>query len=803
MDLNDQLKLEDDLILHGAERYEKTITDAQEGNRGSETGYSRRLVQNLINPVSTGIAEFCTDGARKHGKFKKILKNIDSQKLAYIGLKTVMDTLHLSIGVNKLCIDIGTRIEDDMRFSAFKEYNPEYFNSLMKDFNKKNTKAYRHMRNVLAVTSAKKGFKWETWTTEIRMGVGSIILDRILLCTDIVERVYKRDSKNNNVYVIKPTLSAIQWIEGYNNYASLLHPYTKPCVIPPDDWSGIRNGGYWSEAMRHRNPMIKGLSQSEESFVSNHDLGDVYKAVNSIQSTPWSINTDVLEIMQYVWQRNLGIGLPKKEPIDIPKFRVDTKPKDMDPATLDEFMKWKGEVSQLYTDEVSRAGRAYEAARVIAMAKEYSNYESIYFVHQCDFRGRLYASSSGINPQGADFNKALLRFSKGVPLGDNGLYWLSVHGANCYGVDKVSFDERVDWINANTEAIQLAGHDPLDYIDFWSEADKPWQFLAFCIEFAQAIRVGDGFISYLPVGMDGSCNGLQNFSAMLRDEVGGEATNLVPGEAPRDIYQMVADVTRDKVLSDTSQEAARGCWKSFIEFHGGIPRAICKRPVMTLPYGCTKFSCFSFVHDAMKDLEHDIPDLNNAVAYLTEHLWEAIGEVVVSAKVAMAWLQGMSDKMSAKNLPIWWVNPIGFPVYQNNVKTTRKRVRTLLLGDSFLSLNKKTNKVSRAKQAQGIAPNFVHSMDSAHMMFTVLLAQQDGIDNFAMIHDDFGTHAGNVENFRVCIREAFVRMYRDHEPLHDLYVSCALALDSGDLPPVPDYGELDILNVLDSEYFFG
>ena len=39
--------------------------------------------------------------------------------------------------------------------------------------------------------------------------------------------------------------------------------------------------------------------------------------------------------------------------------------------------------------------------------------------------------------------------------------------------------------------------------------------------------------------MDGSCNGLQNFSAMLRDEVGGKAVNLIPSDKPQDVYMEV------------------------------------------------------------------------------------------------------------------------------------------------------------------------------------------------------------------------------------------------------------------------
>jgi DNA-directed RNA polymerase len=59
-------------------------------------------------------------------------------------------------------------------------------------------------------------------------------------------------------------------------------------------------------------------------------------------------------------------------------------------------------------------------------------------------------------------------------------------------------------------------------------------------------------VSGLPVAQDGSCNGLQHFSALLRDEIGGKAVNLIPGDVPEDVYQRIAD----KVLSKLEERCA-------------------------------------------------------------------------------------------------------------------------------------------------------------------------------------------------------------------------------------------------------
>jgi DNA-directed RNA polymerase len=124
-----------------------------------------------------------------------------------------------------------------------------------------------------------------------------------------------------------------------------------------------------------------------------------------------------------------------------------------------------------------------------------------------------------------------------------------IHGANLFGYDKAALAERIDWVSERQELIARTAHDP--FADrWWTEADKPWSFLSWVMEYGAYLDGGDGFVSTLPVSVDGSCNGLQHFSAMLRDPVGGAAVNLVPSDRPSDIYQRVADVVIEKLQRD-------------------------------------------------------------------------------------------------------------------------------------------------------------------------------------------------------------------------------------------------------------
>lgn len=54
---------------------------------------------------------------------------------------------------------------------------------------------------------------------------------------------------------------------------------------------------------------------------------------------------------------------------------------------------------------------------------------------------------------------------------------------------------------------------------------------------------GNTLIKYKTRGsvQDGSCNGLQHYAALGRDQVGGESVNLVPFNAPKDVYSDVVE----------------------------------------------------------------------------------------------------------------------------------------------------------------------------------------------------------------------------------------------------------------------
>jgi DNA-directed RNA polymerase len=98
---------------------------------------------------------------------------------------------------------------------------------------------------------------------------------------------------------------------------------------------------------------------------------------------------------------------------------------------------------------------------------------------------------------------------------------------------------------------------------------------------------------------------------------------------------------------------------------------------------------------------------------------------------------------------------------------------------------------SKGKQAQGASPNTIHSLDAAHLMMTVSLADFP----ITTIHDSFGALLADVPKLYTIVRETFVDLY-SVDPLASIMEDI-----EGDMSEV-QLGTLDITLVKDSEYCF-
>lgn len=816
-----QVLLEEKMRTDGIDRFWSIHQSNREKNRESGTASVNRLLNAHLMPMVNAIEKFKSEA--KSGKAGKkhtavrYLNTLEAEAIALITVRTVFDGLSSQKKLVTVSREISTLIQDEISYRNFEQadrIDHSYLVARVKDRNAASRRAVIH-HNMRA-----REIEIEDWPLGDELKVGSKLIDLMIESTSTIRLGTVQYGEKKREKVIVPTPEVMDWLKEEDSRCSLMTPTYLPCVIPPKPWTSPFDGGYWTARVR-RLRLMKGYSVTKEYLeeLAEHDLDNVYDAINAMQNTPWCINQQVLTVARELWQAGSTLGgIPDSDDIPAPPkppfLDQDDYPKDVwTDAEMKQFKEWKHGAADIYTLNLKNKSLRLQFVKVLHTAELFEQEAEIFFPHQLDFRGRVYAVPLFLNPQGSDLSKGLLTFANTVAIKDEeDANWLRIHGANVYGEDKCSLADRVQWVHDNELNILSVVENPYDN-RFWCDADSPWQFLAFCFDYARFMFQGYGYESSLPVQMDGSCNGLQHFSAMLRDEVGGAAVNLLPGDKPSDVYGIVAEKVLARVqqdaLSDDPEIAAyaRG-W-----LQHGVTRKVAKRPVMTLSYGATEFGFKQQVFDDIvnpykaKVSRDEFPWDGSgwkAAAYIGCMIWECVGKVVIAARGAMEWLQSTARTAAKEQLPVRWETPDGLPVVQSYPQMDTKRFN-LTFGGRRVVLSAGTansSRLNKSKQASGIAPNWVHSMDAAHMRMTVTACSRLGIQSFSLVHDSYGTHAGNAWAMAKTLREEFIEIYTV-DVLDKFKREIEWQLSEGsELQEVPAKGQLKLTQVRESLYFF-
>lgn len=699
-----------------------------------------------------------------------------SEMLAACAISTTIQTI-ISQGAKKrfavrqdVIRCIGDNVETMFHLLRARDMDKELFRILSKSMKKwDRQRARRFYKKVTGLNRA--------WSLAERTHIGGLLYSIVLEETGwFSERTAERGIR----VAMDPEIVAE--LERAHEQMELLSPFQYPMVIPPADWGPDKGGGY----IYHNYTIFKPVNAGDKPPQLS-EAQPVYEAINALQRTGFKINRPVWEVMEQVWQSGGGwAGVPLKNPI----ISKTTGPR-AEGSGAEEIKAAKAVRAKLWDDEAQeispRMAMLYRKSVVDRMLK----YDAFYYVYQMDWRGRIYPLCTSLSPQGDDLDRGLLTFSEEVEQTDEGRWWLKVHAANCWandGLDKEDFDTRVRWTDGVLTRMRRVCADPLAD-KWWAEAENPWQFLAACFELCRT----DGRTS-LCVAIDGSCNGLQHYSAIGLDEVGGLAVNLVPGSKPRDIYATVAGAVRVRLAAGTDRPALPL-----------ITRKVVKRAVMTLPYGLTPIGMRDqFISDGHMD---GLPDPYASANFLRDLTWSAIGDVVVKAVEYMAWLKMVAAEANKAGLPLQWTTPTGMVVTQDYVVPQSKCMTLPGLGNTVFRVYPADGRVlHKTKQMNGICPNFIHSYDAAHLMLTVCAAKREGVTSFWMIHDSYGTHAPRVAKLGRILREQFVNMYTEN-PLERFKQDTERRLTEHTgklctLPPLPPRGKLALPAVKESSYFF-
>lgn len=817
-----QEQLEKEMVDGGRSRM-AAMMQRNEGAGGAVNNpYASAVFRRYVLPMAAMIeADINEPRPGRNQAHVTLLKGLDAQAVAYLSVRHALNILmqETDVGTRRVVSAVGKAVYSELLLSVFEGTEPDLFYTLANDLDRRMSKNERYRMTVFKMQAKKNGIEFPEWGINGVTQVGAYLVN-LLAQMGMVRTYRERTTKNGkpkDAQHVSLTEEVVSLIGQIKDFLIDSCPIFLPCVERPKEWMSVADGGWHTNGMRRTQPFaIK--TEGSWSELSDYDLSTPLAAINALQNVEWRINRQMLLVIKEVaryYDTEEIVGYAEQPKPDKPYWLTDDmKTDDMSEDERDEFKGWRRAMAQWFTEQKIRGTKYGRFNQALRVAEKFAGYDRLWFCYFADFRGRLYAQTTGVSPQGSDMQKALIHFANGKPLATpDAVKWFKVNGANKFGFDKASLDDRAAWVDERDDLIRRIASDPINTKDEWEAADCPLQFLAWCLEYKRWRDEPSTFKSRLPVGMDGSCNGLQNFSAMLRDEIGGKATNLLPGLRPNDIYQMVADVTAQK-LRDVGEkpipdpdgtdetEKARQHFTAENRFRRmwldhGMNRTLVKRSVMTKPYGSTRFSCADFIVGdylkAGKAPEFPKDEYHPAARYLSRFVWAAISEVVVKADEAMGWLQQASKLILAEQDHIRWVTPTGFPVIQRYQASRRVMIRTRLSSKALIVFHD-VDGPDKAHHKNGVAPNFIHSLDAAHMALVALAGSREGM-SLAMIHDDFGTHAADAERFYTLIRETFVAMYEKNDPLGDFAARY-------DLPTPPKPGRLDLRQVLASPYFF-
>lgn len=833
--IDQQIELEKHYTTLAQETFKKRLEQARNQGRITSQPLGSGLKKLFVEALATNIETWIEDNTKpKRGvgkKYRELLKAM----LEAFGMQNLVLNICATVLERALNETLATDHKASVSSCAYSIGNSLYYNAQTEAFLKqdeegtqvnriqdgldKRTLGYQKTRHIKGIMKKNK-FEWVKYEKSAVVNLGLDILYILTQSTDLI----KTSEANDRVKFLEPTQILLDTYRYNADYISQFITDRTPTIIKPKKWNDLSQGGYYGAMAKRLHFMrishIVGKTKVVKSYIKkirDIDLSKIYSAVNAIQETPYRINKDMYEVIEAIINQGGGLaGIASMEPHE--------------PEPTRKFKETKQEYGKRFHEwleiELSRRSKAIRALRLFRYAKDFKSYDNIYFPCNIDFRGRIYPIPL-FNHQGDDFMKSLIIYSNPVALKDSQdielLYW---QGANLWGNDKVSHAEQVEWVRAHHSNIVDSADNPLDYL-WWTEADEPLQFLAWCMEYVKSLKyyeenkTYEGYSCPLVIAYDGTCSGLQHYSAMLRDEVGGSAVNLIDHERPADIYQQVAD----KVLKIVEKDAREGTLDEVEkeEVGGGqrvhfgtrsmaqawlaneVTRKVVKRNVMTLAYGSGRYGFEEqILEDTCKGNPHFKRFEKPCAKYMAKLVWQEVQTTVVSATEGMKYLKALAKVLTKHGLPVNWWTPLGLPVQQQYLKLVKKSFRTRfgdmvswrgyyqdVADDESLDLNGQKN---------GIAPNFIHSLDSTHLMMVV---NEAGLSNYTTIHDSFGTSLGEARRLQVVIREQLYNLYTKHSPIEEFkkYVEEMTGEDLSDIPEPPK-GTLDLKEIINSTFIF-
>lgn len=839
-----QYELETVALKRTVDRYRALCENVINAHQGAALKPSQRLLVRWFKPLSEAIDEeqgkvWSKTAGVDRGVYGPYLVLLPPEILAVLTINEALNvTLYKGGSATFLqtCTGLGRIVMAEVQMMKLKKENRKEWERLQTN----NTKMH------LVAQNTRRALNETSWSQSVMLKVGCCLMDLLIKHADIpVAMINKTGRKDAGLEELEGgakeatepafkhriemqanlkkvgVISAHPFIETMMDSAmdNYMFPVLFPMLVPPRDWTRHDSGAYIKQRVSVMR--IKGNAEIQVEALKKAEMPLVYEGLNTIGRVPYRINQRVHDVVLKAWEAGGGIGdLPVRVNLPEPAPLMDDAFYPSPEAKAAAIRKHKVHCYGVKRKNAELHSLRCDMRLKLDVAEMFRN-DVIYFPHNLDFRGRAYPIPPHLNHMGSDISRGLLTFAEGKPLGERGFEWLQIHLSNLAGYDKASNLSRKEFTLKHLEDIMDSADRPLEGKRWWLKSENPFQTLAACYEMTDAIRSGDphSYVCNLPVHQDGSCNGLQHYAALGRDALGGAAVNLTPSEQPQDVYTgvlkaaiKVMESHRAEVPPPEGDQLYPG-WKhrkdmsTMLLEPGMVDRRVIKQTVMTSVYGVTMIGARNQIASKLKEKFEDAPleedvkahTVNVSSAYLAKVVLQAIGNLFSAADGIKEWLATCARLVALQNQPMSWITPLGLPVVQPYRRNNALIVKTLLQDVQVIDQDDLLP-VSITRQRSAFPPNYVHSLDSTHMMMTAIECKKRGI-TFTAVHDSYWTHACDVDTMSTALRDQFVELY-SLPLLENLRESLRIRFPLVTFPPVPPRGDLDLNLVRQSKYFF-
>jgi DNA-directed RNA polymerase len=789
--LERQICLEHEAIARGAHRYRRLAREAMERGESASLKPIERFMVHWLPVLSEAIKTEqrlvrAGEPAKGRSLYGPVLLSLDPDILAVL-------TIHETLGrclkqpraaelVSRLTYGIGASCIAQVHMDMMMKNDKSSVEDLDRRFKRLNTQRVNWW--------AKKTLKENLWSRKVCVHLGSILTHLLLKTASAKSYEEEFDPAfdhgmmwwdNHKKGVIRVTSGVLDEIESGHEFRQNLRPRYLPMLVAPYPWTDDSPGGY----VRVRTPFLSKPTPAQEAALEAANLSLIYEGINAINRTGWNINDKILQVMTDLWETGGGaVGIPQRQDYPMPD-----RPANFDDDEVAK-KKWKAQAHDIHSKNAALKGERAEFYHKLTLAQEMVGEEVFYLPHQLDFRSRAYVIPLYISHQNDDVARGLMLLHNRKPPGKKGNRRILIHLANMWGEDKCSFDDRVAWATENRAWAEDCGLWPMENTR-WMDAEEPWQFLTACMAL-----VDPDVAERLPVQADGTANALQWYAALGRDQEGAAAVNMVELDKPNDPYSDVLTVVSENVDSDCA-----GGHKLALNVRSYLLRKTLKQTAMTSTYGVTRHGAANQVKSQLKKLGMARELMGKSSVYLSSLTLDAVGDVVMSAKEIMNWVQKCIKEICDKypDGDVSWTTPMGFPVvqpYKNyRTATIRTVLQTVIVGYRCMGVP-----LAASKQKTAGPPNLIHCLDASHMFCTAISCCDEDVD-FAAVHDCYWSHAETMDQLDRILREEFVRLNQEWG-LMDLFSEWQQMYPLCDLPHPPRPGTFDIEDVLTAQYFF-